>query len=107
MKRIQYNIMVYNFTIILPLHHLVAQDLQALVKKLDSRVCALEKGGGSGDAKPTEAPKAAAKDDDDDDDDDFDPFADDDVSNAWSHKVSMSVQISIINSRSSLETHLD
>ena len=55
------------------LHYSVAQDLQALVKKLDSRVCALEKGGS--DSKPAEAPKPAAEEDDDDDD--FDPFGDD------------------------------
>ena len=65
-------------------HNSVAQDLQSLVKKLDARVCALEKGGGEG--KPADAPKedakpsANTKDEDDDDDDDFDPFADDDVS---------------------------
>ena len=44
------------------------------MKKLDSRVCALEKGGSS-DSKPAEAPKPAAEEEEDDDD--FDPFGDD------------------------------
>ncbi|KAL4221687.1 Cytochrome P450 2C8 [Mactra antiquata] len=63
-----------------------AQDLTALVKKLEARVMALEKSNtGSGSVAPstTAAPAAPAapvkkeeKDDDDDDDDDFDMFDD-------------------------------
>ncbi|KAL8578850.1 hypothetical protein ACOMHN_022143 [Nucella lapillus] len=53
------------------------KDLEVLVRKLDSRVAALEKGG-KGDA-PVAKPAAKVEDDDDDD---FDPFADDDEDDA-------------------------
>ncbi|XP_052284756.1 elongation factor 1-delta-like isoform X2 [Dreissena polymorpha] len=55
-----------------------SQDLTALVKKLETRVVALEKSGGSTPAAssaPKTETKPAAKDDDEDSD--FDPFGDD------------------------------
>ena len=54
--------------------------MQALVKKLDARVSALEKGGAQSGttAAPTPESKPSENAKDDDSDDDFDPFADDD-----------------------------
>ncbi|KAL3889866.1 hypothetical protein ACJMK2_002188 [Sinanodonta woodiana] len=55
-----------------------AADMQALVKKLEDRISALEKQGGgkvvAAPAKPPSAPVSSSKDKQDDDDDDFDVF---------------------------------
>ncbi|KAK3586933.1 hypothetical protein CHS0354_008531 [Potamilus streckersoni] len=55
-----------------------AADMQALVKRLEDRISALEKQGGgkvvAAPAKPAPAPVAVSKDKPDDDDDDFDVF---------------------------------
>ena len=60
----------------------VTQDLMSMIKKLEGRVCALEKSGGNTPNEKADEPKPVEDEDEDDDDDDFDMFGDDDIDEA-------------------------
>lgn len=68
----------------------VTQDLQSMIKKLEGRVCCLEKGAPVSEKADAPKPVAAAPaddDDDDDDDDDFDMFEADEEAEAEAERL--------------------